>query len=139
MHELSIAEELVRVIREELRAHRGTRLKTAHLRLGALRLVEPTTLEFCFQAAIRDTPLMGAELGIESVEAVARCRQCRREFGVEEKWFECPQCGSSDAELLRGDELQLTSLDIEPEAVQACRMPPESAASAPADNLSKCA
>jgi hydrogenase nickel incorporation protein HypA/HybF len=119
MHELSIAEELVRMIREELRAYREARLKTAHVSLGALRQVEPTTLRFCFEATVRDTLLAGAQLCIEPVEASARCRQCGLEFRVQDKWFECPRCAGVDAELLRGDELLLASLDVEAPTAEA--------------------
>jgi hydrogenase nickel incorporation protein HypA/HybF len=119
MHELSIAEELVRVIREELRAHPNARLKTALVRVGVLRLIEPATLEFCFEAAARDTRLAGARLKVEQVEASARCCECDREFPVEHNWFECPQCGETGSELLHGNELQLVSLEIEKEMANA--------------------
>lgn len=119
MHELSIAEELVRVIREELRAHPNARLQTARVRVGVLRLIEPATLAYCFEAAVRDGPLAGARLLVERVEASARCRQCDREFTVEHHWFECPQCGAVGAELRRGDELQLVGLEIEGELAGA--------------------
>jgi hydrogenase nickel incorporation protein HypA/HybF len=115
MHELSIAEELVRVIREELRAHPNTRLKSALVRVGTLRLIEPMTLECCFKAAAWDAPLMGARLRIEQVEASARCRKCDLEFPVEHNWFECPRCGETGSELLHGNELELVSLEIEEE------------------------
>jgi hydrogenase nickel incorporation protein HypA/HybF len=136
MHELSIAEELVRMIRQELRAHPEARLKTAHICLGALRLVERTTLEFCFEAIIRDTELTGAQLCIEPVEAAARCKQCGLEFAVEDRWFECPRCAATNSELLRGDELQLTSLDIEAVTTGAGTGTKESHICLPADKLS---
>ena len=119
MHEFSIAEELVRVIREELRAHPNARLKTALVRIGVLRLIEPMTLEYCFEAAVADSPLAGARLRVERVEASARCRKCGRDFTVEHNWFECPQCGETGAELRRGDELQLVSLELERELAHA--------------------
>jgi len=119
MHELSIAENLVRVIREELRAHPNARLKTAVVRVGGLRLIEPLTLEYCFQAAVADSPLAGAQLRVERVEASARCGKCGLEFTVEHNWFECPQCGETGAELLRGDELQLVSVELEREMAAA--------------------
>jgi hydrogenase nickel incorporation protein HypA/HybF len=115
VHELSIAEELVRVIREELRAHPNARLKSALVRVGVLRLIEPATLEFCFEAAACDTPVAGARLQVEQVEASARCCKCDREFPVEHNWFECPQCGETGSELLCGNELELVSLEIEKE------------------------
>ena len=119
MHEFSIAEELVRVIREELRAHPNARLKTALVRIGVLRLIEPMTLEYCFEAAVADSPLAGARLRVERVEASARCRKCGLDFTVEDNWFECPQCGETGAQLRRGDELQLVSLELERELAHA--------------------
>lgn len=119
MHELSIAEELGRLIREELRAHPNARLKTARVRVGVLRLIEPATLEYCFEAVVRDGPLAGGRLLVEQVEASARCRKCGLEFAVEQNWFECPRCGTIGAELRRGDELQLVDLEIEGEMASA--------------------
>jgi len=119
MHELSIAEELVRTIREELRHHPHARLKSALVRIGMLRLIEPTTLEHCFEAATLDSPLSGVTLRIEQTEASARCRKCGTKFAVEDRWFECPRCGETNSELLEGDELQLVSLDIETAAATA--------------------
>jgi hydrogenase nickel incorporation protein HypA/HybF len=119
MHELSIAEELVRAIREELRSHPNARLKSALVRVGVLRLIEPTTLERCFEAATWDTPLAGAQLHVEQVKASARCRKCDVEFVVEHHWFECPRCGETGSELVHGDELQLVSLEIERETASA--------------------
>jgi hydrogenase nickel incorporation protein HypA/HybF len=119
MHELSIAMELVRVIREELRVRPEGRLRSARVRIGSLRQVEPSTLKFCFDAATKNTALAGAQLRVDVVEAAARCQVCRSEFEVEYNWFECPRCGTIGAELLRGDELQFVSLEIEKEMAGA--------------------
>jgi hydrogenase nickel incorporation protein HypA/HybF len=119
MHELSIAEELVRVVRDELRSYPNMRLKSALVRVGVLRLIEPSTLARCFEAATWDSPLAGAQLHVEQVNASARCRKCDLEFTVEHHWFECPQCGETGSELVRGDELQLVSLEIEEEMASA--------------------
>jgi hydrogenase nickel incorporation protein HypA/HybF len=113
MHEMSIIEALLETVRDELRAHPGARVQTARIRVGQLRQVEPEMLEFAYNAAVRDTPLADSRLEIDRVEASACCDACRLEFPVEENWFECPRCRSTDVRLLRGDELLLTSLDIE--------------------------
>jgi len=114
MHEMSIVEALLGTIRDELRRHPGARVQTVRVRIGALRLVEPAVLQFSYQAAVRDTtPLADSRLEIQQVEASARCDVCSLEFPVEESWFECPRCRSAHARLLKGDELLLTSLEIE--------------------------
>jgi Zn finger protein HypA/HybF involved in hydrogenase expression len=63
--------------------------------------------------------LAGAQLHVEQVKASARCRKCDLEFTVEHHWFECSRCGDTGSELLRGDELQLVSLEIEREMASA--------------------
>jgi hydrogenase nickel incorporation protein HypA/HybF len=113
MHEMSIVEALLETVRDELRSHPGARVQTVRVRVGALRLVEPLALQFCYEAAVRDTPLATSRLEIQQVEASARCDVCSLEFPVEEDWFECPRCRSVNARLLKGDELLLTSLEIE--------------------------
>jgi hydrogenase nickel incorporation protein HypA/HybF len=126
MHEVSIAEELANVIRNELRVHPEARVTTAYVRVGALRLIEPVMLEFCFEVLTRNTPLAGARLCIERVEAAARCRKCSLEFAVEDKWFECPRCGEGDGDLVRGDDLLLVGLDIEANPSRTNEAPLES-------------
>ena len=113
MHEMSIIEALLETVRDELRAHPGARVQTVHVHVGQLRQVEPSTLQFCYTAAVQDTPLENSRLEVHQVEASARCDVCSLEFPVEESWFECPHCGSTGAHLLKGDELLLTNLEIE--------------------------
>ena len=121
MHEMSLAEELVTAVRREMRAHPGAQVRTVRARIGSLRQVEPSTLEFCFDATTKGGPFAGARLWIERIEAMARCRACGVEFGVEDNWFECPRCHSAGAELLHGDELQLVNIEIEEENAPAAR------------------
>jgi hydrogenase nickel incorporation protein HypA/HybF len=112
MHEMSIVEGLLDVIRQEAAAHPDSLVTVVKVRVGALRLVEPATLQFCFRAATLDTDLAATELMIESVPAAARCQSCRCEFPVEEAWFECPSCHATSADLLSGNELELAELEL---------------------------
>jgi len=113
MHEMSIVEALLKTVCDELRVHPGARVRAVRVRVGQLRLVEPALLEFCYAAAVSDTPLADSRIEVELVEASARCDVCSLEFPVEESWFECPRCRSTRACLVKGDELLLASLEIE--------------------------
>lgn len=106
MHEMSVIEALREQLRQETLP--GTRVRTVRLRVGRLRQLAPEMLVFCYDAVVRD----GSRLEIEQVPAEARCRQCSLTFAVEDHWFECPRCQSAEADLLRGDELQLLSLEL---------------------------
>jgi hydrogenase nickel incorporation protein HypA/HybF len=113
MHEMSIVEALLQALAGELRAHPEARVRAVCVRVGQLRLVEPSMLEFCYAAATRGTSLRDSRLEIERVDAAARCGVCSLEFDVEDNWFECPRCRSANVRLLRGDELDLVSLELE--------------------------
>ena len=109
---MSIIEALLEQIRQTTRAYPAMRVSTVRLRIGALRQVVPETLTFCFVAAVRGTPLEGCRLNIEQLPAEARCRKCSLTFTVEDNWFQCPRCSEPGSDLLTGNELELTSLDL---------------------------
>lgn len=112
MHEMSIVESLLDAVRQELRAYPGKRVLVVRVRLGALRLVVPAILQSCYEASIHDSQLTGSRLEVENVTARARCRQCRAEFPVEDNWFECPQCHTAGGDIVAGDELLLTGIEL---------------------------
>ena len=112
MHEMSIVEALLEQVRQETSGYPTKRVNTIRLRIGALRQVVPETLTFCFTAAVRGTPLEGCRLDIEQLPAEARCRKCSLTFAVDDNWFQCPRCGEAGSDLLIGNELELTSLDL---------------------------
>lgn len=109
MHELAIAEAIADVAR----AHAaGRRVEVVRVRIGHLRQVVGTTLAFGFDLVVRDTPLEGATLEIEAVPVATRCRRCGRESPQSGFPFRCSACGAVDAVVVRGEELQVVSLDL---------------------------
>lgn len=112
MHEMSIIESLLDAVNAERQAFPGLRVVAVRVRVGALRLVVPDVMESCYAAATLDTPLAGSRLELEQVAATARCPQCRHQFGVEEQWFECPNCRAIGGELLTGQELDLVNIEL---------------------------
>jgi hydrogenase nickel incorporation protein HypA/HybF len=116
MHELAIAEAVVAVASEHAD---GRRVAKVSLRVGALRQVVPSALEFGFELAAQDTPAEGAELEIEHVAAAGRCRACGAESELTAFPLTCARCGGWDLELLRGEELLVDSLELDDEHDEA--------------------
>ncbi len=112
MHELSIAESVVRIAS----AHAsGRRVRRVELRVGHLRQVVPSALEFSFELVSEGTPVEGAELAIEEVPASGRCRGCGAEDEQEGFPLRCARCGGLDVEVTGGEELLVDSLELEQE------------------------
>lgn len=113
MHEMSIAEALIRVCREDLGALGGTRIESARVAVGELSSVEPALLTFAWEALVAGTPDEGATLEIELVRVTQVCTDCGpvadRQPGT---WLRlCPSCGGP-LRLSGGDELDLLELSF---------------------------
>ena len=110
MHELSLAESVVRIA---CRHAGGRRVARVELKVGHLRQVVPSALEFAFELVAQGTPVEGAELALEEVPAAGLCRRCGSESELEGFPLTCGPCGSLDIELLRGEELLVDALEVE--------------------------
>ena len=116
MHELAIAEGVVEVA---LRHARGRPVAAVELKVGHLRQVVPSALEFAFELVAEGTPLEGAELRMDEVPAAGRCRSCGLDTPLPELPLCCRRCGSGDVEVTRGEELLVEALELEEEELLA--------------------
>jgi hydrogenase nickel incorporation protein HypA/HybF len=91
----------------------GKHVEVVRVRIGALRQAVPDSLSFCWMLMRDYEDMPDAELELELVNAEVNCRSCGRESTITSRWsLLCPHCESADVEVLRGDELLVTSLDI---------------------------
>lgn len=91
---------------------KGLKIERVNLKIGKLSTVVPDSLKFCFNIAIRDTPLSGAELRIEEIPVTARCNACKNEWTITEAAFSCPSCDNGDIRILSGQELNIESIEV---------------------------
>jgi hydrogenase nickel incorporation protein HypA/HybF len=110
VHELAIADSIVRIASEHAA---GRRVASVEVVVGRLRQVVPSALEFSFGLVAEGTPVEGAALAIEDVEAGGRCRRCGAESRFGDFPFACGACGSLDVEVTQGEELYVASLELE--------------------------
>ena len=115
MHELSIAQAVVAVAS---RHAAGRRVSRVELKVGHLRQVVPSALEFSFALVTSGTPLEGAELVIEDVPARGRCRECGAETELRAFPFRCARCSGLDLEIEAGEELLVDALELEQDPLE---------------------
>lgn len=113
MHEVSIAQGLLKILQDETKKHGVSRVIRVHVRVGELSTLVPDALTFAFEMVSEGTVAQGAELKIEVVPAKGRCNKCNIEFDIEASIFLCPQCGGVAAEIISGKELDVAEIEAE--------------------------
>lgn len=112
MHELGIAQSIIQTVLDEVAAKGLTPVESITVRVGALSSVVPEALEFGFDALKADTALAETQLKIERVPIQGKCKDCGRDFDVEDYVFACPHCESGQLTVLRGEELEIAYLEV---------------------------
>lgn len=110
MHEVSIAQAILRVAEETL--GKVQPLLSARVTIGPLSGVEPETLSFCFPEVAEALGFGRPQLQITLTEIRARCQSCSTEYAMKDFGDSCPQCDSFDRILLSGDELRLEEVEV---------------------------
>jgi hydrogenase nickel incorporation protein HypA/HybF len=113
MHEMSIAQSLIEILREEMEKHDAKKLRTVHLRIGQLSAIVPEALSFCFQVSTDGTEMAGAKLVMDIIPLQGYCPACQREFEIKEYQFICPFCGTTKIETIAGQDLAIVDMEVE--------------------------
>jgi hydrogenase nickel incorporation protein HypA/HybF len=109
MHELSVASA---VLNTALKHCDDRQVTVVHLRVGRLRQVVPTSLEFYFEIVARNTDCEGALLELVEIAVQLSCRECERAWSPEIPAFRCPDCGSAEVEVTAGEELEIDYIEV---------------------------
>jgi hydrogenase nickel incorporation protein HypA/HybF len=117
MHEMSIAQSIVDIIRQEMEKQGLTRLLRATVKFGRLTNTVPEALETCFLAVTVGTPLADAVFELVEIPVTYRCFGCGRQFHPEEPGrllAPCPHCGEELGHaVLSGEELYIDCIEAE--------------------------
>jgi hydrogenase nickel incorporation protein HypA/HybF len=113
MHEFSIAVNIVEIATDYAGRENAKVVKEIEIEVGELSGVVVDALEFCMEAAVKDSILEGAETSISFVPGKARCNACSHEFKVHDFFTVCPKCNTPAPEVIEGRELRVKSLLVE--------------------------
>jgi len=113
MHELSIAMNILDIIREEMKKNNAGKLVAVELEIGALSGVVKDALEFAFEEALKQGNFQDARIIYHEQPGMARCSSCGAEFVTEDYITPCPECFHPYTDIIRGRELKIRSIVIE--------------------------
>jgi|CXWL01.1.fsa_nt_gi hydrogenase nickel incorporation protein HypA/HybF len=120
MHELGIACALVEAAEAEARKQNACRVLGVSCRIGAIRLVCPEALREGFALAAIGTLAAGAALHLTAVGMMLECADCACKEELPDWAFECPCCHSVHVRLSGGNDLELTSIELEVQGDGPC-------------------
>jgi hydrogenase nickel incorporation protein HypA/HybF len=112
MHELSIAQGIVDIIRQYVPEEQAADVRRVRIRVGQMAGIVPDSLDFCFGAIVNGTPMEEARLDIEETPVRSQCAGCGEAFAVEGAAFLCPFCGSREIKIISGTELQVIEIEL---------------------------
>ena len=104
----------------------GARSPSSACGSGSCARSFPSRSSFYFEIVGRDTLCEGAKLELELIDALMSCGSCGHEWDPEPQpehgslvggellmpQFRCPRCEAAGAEVLRGNELEVESIEV---------------------------
>ena len=111
MHEVSIIENVVKIVSEKAIENKLTKVNKVSLKIGELSGVLPESLNFAFKNCIINTMLEDSILEIERVEAVAECKDCGLKFPIDHFNKICPSCNKFCSSIISGYELYVNTIE----------------------------
>ncbi|HCW92780.1 hydrogenase maturation nickel metallochaperone HypA [Flexistipes sinusarabici] len=113
MHEVGIAQNILDIAVESALNNKAEIINKIHVKIGRLAAVENDALLFAFDALKEGTIAANALLKIEDIPIKGRCIDCKHEDFYDEMFFSCKKCGSYKVELLTGEELNITEIEVD--------------------------
>ena len=114
MHEIGLMRRALDVALEQAAQHGADRIHSITFRVGAESGVVPEVIELAFEVATEGTLAAGAQLAIDHVPLLCFCQRCRLEFQPcdGDLLHTCPRCGQEGAEVRRGREFEIASIEL---------------------------
>lgn len=113
MHELSLSNGMLDIIRQQALEQRFARVRVVRMEIGALSCVEPDALKFCFESVTLGSVAEGAALHIVTVPGEAWCWDCQTSVSLLRRGEACARCGGYRLQVRDGEQIRLKELEVE--------------------------
>jgi hydrogenase nickel incorporation protein HypA/HybF len=113
MHEFSIAQDIIEIVRETADKNNLREVQEIVLEIGQLAGIEVLALETAIECLKPGTVLGNASVKMQITEGMAECRACRHRFVTDDLLIPCPRCGSYAPVVISGHEMRVKSITAE--------------------------
>lgn len=113
MHEMGIAQDLIRVALDYAAQHHAFRIVQFNIEMSAAAEPSEGSLRFYLQQLARGTPAENARVEIARLPQQAHCLACSGDFEWSAEATACPYCSSPRVQPVLHDEFRLASIDVD--------------------------
>jgi len=113
MHELSLAESMVRELTSYVEKEKIKKVVSVTVIMGKFSGVQKEPFEFAFPIVTEGTVLEGCELNIELQPGVVKCDDCGKDTQLDVPLVKCSNCESRNVKFTHGKEFLIKSMEIE--------------------------
>jgi hydrogenase nickel incorporation protein HypA/HybF len=114
MHELSIAQSILDIVRTNVPTDESCNVRTVRVCVGELAGVVAESLQFAYHALVADSPFHHSVIEIERMPYTVRCRMCGETTAPAPIGSaSCKRCGSEETELNSGMELSVVDIVLQ--------------------------
>jgi len=113
MHEMSIAQSILKLAQQEVMKAEAKIIKEIELEIGELAGIEYESLDFALNTMTRNTAFEDTKILILKPKGKAQCTDCKHLFEIKSFVSNCPNCKSYNTIVISGKELRVKSLLIE--------------------------
>lgn len=112
MHELSVALGIVKIAEDEFKKVKARTIESIELEIGLLAGIELESLDFVWEAAVKETVLEHAKKEIIITKGEGKCLDCDTVYELKNIYDSCPKCKSSLRIIMKGKELRVKSIVV---------------------------
>lgn len=110
MHELGLAQDVLKKIKAEAKAKGLSRVTYARVKIGETLITDRPEFEEIFSTISMGSVAEGMRLELEISPLKAICSNCKKEFNSRAPRLDCPHCGSTHLQISSGKELLIEDL-----------------------------
>ena len=114
MHEVHLVQAIIEAVEKQAVAQKAKRVTLVKIRCNALTSHSGDHVRFSFDIVKKDRSLVkDAELELNEVEPLLRCKKCNHQFHGHHLPDVCPQCGSLEVLAVNPTDMVLEGFEIE--------------------------
>jgi len=120
MHELSMADAMVKTVLDVAEKNDATEIIEVTIEVGKLTMLNPEQLKFLIDVLVENTLLEGAEVNIVELPVELKCNLCEytglADMDDSDHYLaivKCPECGERNVEITAGRECNVKNIKRE--------------------------